>query len=289
MYIVTWAKGVIQKIVVSIQVDPDDAFDDELDGHAKILRAVRNRQYDTVSKLLARKPEAVETRGHMGRRPLHIAVENDDLEMVQLLLKTGADVNGTRDDPDDPRLDTPLFQVSSSEVAQCLIDHGADLHAKDRSQRTAIHWAAQFAHPEILQLLLEHGVPVNSVDDGGDTPLHWAVGASGNAFTHINSISGSNELNCVELLLANGADPNAANRYGIRPLHGLCDMPEPEREGPGGEIIKLDPQIPGIILKIVDRLLDAGADPTLKNNEGTSPLDTADESVRALMVKHFEK
>lgn len=286
----TTGTSLLNRVLVrfGVKTQPDDELDDQLDHHSKILRAVRNSDYQRTKKLLGRTPEAVETAGHLGRRPLHIAAEKGDAEMIKLLIAAGADVNGQRIEKENSRLDTPLFWAANSVIAQQLVDAGADIYATDSSGRQPIHWASQFAKPGIIKFLLKLGASVNSRNNNGDTPLHWLVGASGDSFVHINSISGPNHLQCAELLLKYGAEVNAANSYGMTPLHGLCTMPEQEREGLDGTIITLDPDIPPTIFSIVTRLLEYGADPTLKSNDGFCPLELADEPIYSQLLTFCE-
>ena len=61
------------------------------------------------------------------------------------------------------------------EAALLLIQSGADVNAKDASQRTPLHLAAVNANEEIMTTLLLKGAKASERDDGGGTPLNYAI------------------------------------------------------------------------------------------------------------------
>ena len=79
-----------------------------------------------------------------------------------------------------------------------------------------------------------------------------------------------------------GADVNARGAEGNVPLHGVSVMPEMNQRLIDGTL-KFPPEIPGAILVIVRLLLEHGADPSVSNDEGVSPLGMASDEVRELM------
>jgi ankyrin repeat protein len=253
----------------------DDAFLDGLDGGSEVLRATRVGDVERLKHLLARNPEARETAGHMGRRPLHVAVESGRLDVVRLLIGIGADVDGARE-----RGDTPLFWAPSGDVAETLIRAGASLHKKDFAGREPLHWAAQFARRDVIRVLLDHGCDVDVRDDSGHTPLHWATDAA--ALRFAPQITSPNALDCVYLLVERGADVSARGADGNVPLHGVAVLPNINQRLLDGRL-KFGPEIPGTFLSIVRFLLQHGADPSASNREGVSPLDLASPEVRAEM------
>jgi ankyrin repeat protein len=53
-----------------------------------------------------------------------------------------------------------------------LIEHGADVNAKDKSHSTPLHLASSKGSYEIVELLIEHGADVSAQDESDRTPLH---------------------------------------------------------------------------------------------------------------------
>ncbi len=253
----------------------DDAFLDTLDGQSEVLRATRHGDIKHLKRIFAHEPTAREATGHMGRRPLHVAVESEQLDLVRFLIESGANVNGTRENGD-----TPLFWAPTAAVAETLIQAGALIHTKDFAGREPIHWAAQFARPDVIRLLLDHGCDVNVGDEKRHTPLHWATGAC--AFIHICDMTNPKALDCVRLLIERGADVNARGSDGNVPLHGVAVMPDMDQRLIDGTL-KFVPEIPGTILSIARLLLQHGADPTVSNKDDVSPLSMASDEIRAEM------
>ena len=73
---------------------------------------------------------------------------------------------------------TRLFETKKAagynniDVAQVLIESGADVNSIDRGGLIPLHNAASYGHIEIAQLLLDAGSQVNANDRWQFTPLH---------------------------------------------------------------------------------------------------------------------
>jgi ankyrin repeat protein len=76
---------------------------------------------------------------------------------------------------------------------------------------------------EKVEYLIDCGANVNQHNALGETPLHRAVDLGGTGDVASGSVNAKKgiigDLSIVELLLANGADPRAADRNQVTPLH----------------------------------------------------------------------
>jgi ankyrin repeat protein len=207
-----------------------------------ILAARRAGNARTVQLLIERGVNATE-RNDVGISPILAGAASGDVETVRLLLDTGAKAD------DFPRsnqpkvtdgmagMRTPLMWAAfhnDVRMVRLLLEHGANPNQSTYFGNPLSHacWSDSLAAAEVL---IAHGAKVNARDALADfTPLHWAAGAE------------SLHPRLVNLLLAKGADPNAA----------------------GGEPIgafRLVPQTPRMIAEkrgrtaIVDALMAAGA------------------------------
>ncbi|XP_051523542.1 poly [ADP-ribose] polymerase tankyrase-2 isoform X1 [Myxocyprinus asiaticus] len=141
-------------------------------------------------------------------RQLLEASKSGDLEVVKKLC-TLQNVN-CRDV--EGRQSTPLhFAAGYNRVAvvEYLLQHGADVHAKDKGGLVPLHNACSYGHYEVAELLVIHGAVVNVADLWKFTPLHEAAA------------KGKYEI--CKLLLQHGADPTKKNRDGNTPLDLVKD------------------------------------------------------------------
>jgi ankyrin repeat protein len=152
----------------------------------------------TVRAALARKAD-VNVAQIDGSTALHWAVERDDLEMAELLIRAGARVAArTREGV------TPL-QLAATNGSAPMIDRllkaGADPNAAlTPAGDTAVMMAARTGKPDAIRALVEAGANVNAKETwGGTTALMWAV-SEGHA-------------DAARLLLSAGADVNARSHY----------------------------------------------------------------------------
>lgn len=130
--------------------------------------------------------------------PLDAAVRNGPPEVVEYLLKKGANVNAkTRDGR------TALFQSvrrGTTLATEVLIRHGANVNAQTEEGWVPLHIAIMNGMDSTVALLLASGANVNARDNEGKTPLSWATG---NASKIVRVSRAKSEL--IEMLVKNGA------------------------------------------------------------------------------------
>lgn len=139
--------------------------------------------------------------------PLALACLTQDVELIEQLIKSGANVNpinGTK---------PPIFSAIGTgniEIVKFLISKGADLNIPKPAPSSSIIWPTSLTvatynnDQPMVEFLLEQKGDINK--KGGiyeETPLHIAV-SKGNA-------------DMVKLLLKNGADPSITNSLGKKP------------------------------------------------------------------------
>ena len=134
---------------------------------------------------------------------LVLAAEEGHLEVVRLLLESGAD----KDTAGTNSWTALHFAALNGhfQVVRLLLEAGADKDAADTGGWTALRIAAEEGHLEVVRLLLEAGADKDAADTDGDTALHIAA------------LGG--RLEVVRLLLDAAADKDAANTEGSTALH----------------------------------------------------------------------
>ena len=135
-------------------------------------------RYFELAELLHRNGSSVEPLDEDGESPLYCAVDAENLEMVQVLLDYGVDVNFESKHGETALAFAARGYFKDPRVVRLLLDHGADPNAQTRryGRTTPLHRASQDGRIEIARLLLEHGASLEVQDEEGRTPLDIASG-----------------------------------------------------------------------------------------------------------------
>lgn len=162
------------------------------------------------------------------------AAASGDPARVRALVRDGADPNAQGDRGVTP-LEWALLRKDLRGM-QALLDAGADPAHAGVGGATALHMAAMADDTSYLRLLLDRGADPNAP--------HGVTQAPPLAAALMNP-----KDDAFELLLAHHADPNRADRLGNTPLHVAAKVHK---------------------TRCVLRLLNAGADPTRRNQQGAT-------------------
>ncbi|KAH6894545.1 ankyrin repeat-containing domain protein [Thelonectria olida] len=198
-----------------------------------------------------------ETPSYEGPTPLHLFSARGQADGVKMLIERGANIEATLDNGYTPlhmacgpdcngsnnRASgedgiTPIHLASirvSSEMAQLLVELGADVTAHDDKGWTPLFFASARGLPDVVGFLLKNGTSVNARIEEGLLLIHVASLIA--------------DVETVRLLLDNGADPTAPNGDGISALHFAVSR---------GSL-----------------LLDHGADPAARCASGHTPMYAA--------------
>jgi ankyrin repeat protein len=107
---------------------------------------------------------------------LHSVVRTDHIDITQLLLEKGADVNFI--DGSTVLIEAVSSNSPNIEQVKLLLSKGADINLKGYdSEPSALFVAASKFNSELVDLLIAHGADVNVKSDGDSTPLHEAIDA----------------------------------------------------------------------------------------------------------------
>jgi ankyrin repeat protein len=201
--------------------------------------AARKGDVKKVQALLQSDPKLVNEKDNLGDTPLHVAALHGQLEVAQVLIAAGADVNAKNNyapftpgdlwpylspsnHPDpvallsvhalDQRdtqngytpLDLATFSARYKPVVELLVTKGANVNAQASSGATPLFWAVMRDQKDEVKFLIDHAANVNVADAYGDTILDIVLRLQ---YTSM-----------IQMLLDKDVDVNAQDQSQHRPL-----------------------------------------------------------------------
>ncbi|MDX5527212.1 MAG: ankyrin repeat domain-containing protein [Wolbachia endosymbiont of Andrena nigroaenea] len=264
-----------------------------------LLHIAARNNYVNIIKPLKDKGADINIQNERGNTPLHEAVESGCKEAVQSLIENGADVKAKTERSED----TPLHFARNAEITELLIKNGASINEKNKHGCVPLHNAVECkidivgwsikkmfnviardkdkntplhndGHTDAVRVLLQaKGIDINSANEDRQTPLHFAA-----SLGHTDIVK--------VLLQTKGIDVNAEDKNGWTPLcmrlaaqytiqHGTQYITDIAK----AVGINVSITAPVLLLdennnkKIVDALMEKGANHLLKSKNGETPMD----------------
>lgn len=178
-----------------IGFDPDTLYPN---GNSALMQAIwYNGDSKAIQYAIRQKPSTIKTENLQKWTALSFLCRYmESQEIAELLIDCGADL--------EHQIKTgltPLMLAVSNRnkpVIDVLLRHGANIMAENRKDWTLLHYAAQAGgNPKLCEILIDKGIPVDSRNKYGATPLMFAI---------LNRNKPE-----VDVLLKHGADVMAQN------------------------------------------------------------------------------
>ena len=221
---------------------------DDKKFYAPLMIAVINCRVDLVKLLLSHGALVNVDYNFAGKieTPLQVAIKDENLEITEVLLKRGADPNFVENFKYTyPAIDQAI-ETGNSEIIKMLLKYGAHFGI---FLKQALHSSKGIAK---IEMLITIGMEVEEIEDGR-TPLH-------------NAVYEDDNIELVNHLIGFGSDINAKDFTLDTPLHHAFYFRVFD-------------------FKLLKVLIQNGANPNLKNEDGES---TIEKALKHKTTKYFK-
>jgi uncharacterized protein len=221
---------------------------------APLVEAVKIGDRTAAIALIERRADVNEAEAD-GTTALHYAAHNNDLQLVERLLRAGAKADAKNDFGATPMSEAAL--TGNAALMEVLIKGGADVESPNGDGQTALMIVARTGSVDAARVLLARGANVNAVEKWrGQTALMWAAAQGQPAMVRELVARGAN-VNARSTVNGWQRQVTAEPRAIYRPAGGLTPLLYAAREG---------------CVECITILADAGADLGLPDPENISPL-----------------
>ncbi|XP_053557366.1 ankyrin repeat and death domain-containing protein 1B isoform X3 [Bombina bombina] len=301
------------------QDTPRTTYEILLVNEMKFHNAAKKNDVKTMTELQEEKVN-INAKNNHGLTVLHLAAWSANLNIVQMLIKAGANQKATNEDG----MNVLHFaaQNNKNDIVDYLLKDLQlnDLNAPDKKGRKPFHLAAEKGHLTMINNLLSVDLFTNEKDQDGNTALHLAA-MNGHcevldvlidlwenkdelneqgATPFYMAVEGGHEL-CASHLLKAECNINITNNDGYSALHVAAQnghrslvnfliankidfTPKPDDKNPPLHLAILHDH-----MSIVDELLEAGYDINVINVRNQSALHLAAELKNTDLVEKLLK
>ena len=238
-------------------------------GETALMMAARTGDPETIKALLTHGAMVDAKEGWRGQTALMWAATENNAAAIRLLVEAGADV---KTKSTGGSFTAFLFAVRGGHIdaARALLDSGTNVNERLSDGMSALVLALYNAHFELAAFLLDRGADPNAAEQGW-TALHQVAWSRrpNRGFNMPGAVPTGriDSLELVRKLVAKGANVNA--RMTKEPRDGNRNMLNRIGATPFVMAAK-SADVP--LMRV---LLESGADPKIKTNDGTSALMAA--------------
>ncbi|XP_067650458.1 serine/threonine-protein phosphatase 6 regulatory ankyrin repeat subunit B-like [Haliotis asinina] len=212
----TYAERPPQHVVAKQETFADGPLHDACEkGNLTRVRDILSRSLDDVNRRAKK----------YGRTPLMTAAKKGHYQIVEFLIRKGANVSHV-DNNGDSTLHWACSGGHVDIVKHLLSNYSADINSRGHLGRTPLMTTVYHGHRQVFDVLLELGANASLVDGEGDNVLYSAcrgghvdmvrtdfVDDEGHTILHLASLGGHVEI-VKNILSQNMADINATNKDG---------------------------------------------------------------------------
>ena len=172
------AQMAIETVQTVVNIGGNDEITTVVNGGAmifterynRLVMAVENEDLGEVKvRVMMGERVNAKDKGYGNNSPLHVAVENGNLEIAEFLLTHGAKTNSKNFEKRTVLM--MLDEDATPELVNLLLRYGAKINLFDKEGNTALMFAAEYSSDAVVQTLISAGANVNAVNKKGETAL----------------------------------------------------------------------------------------------------------------------